>query len=100
MGSDCLMGTRFSLGDDENVLKLSNGEGYTKVVVLNVTELYGLKTNRLPVISPEKLGLFNRELQFRVCKHGKSQASPPNSKRSRTQTSSASILGNLYFQVT
>ena len=64
MGSDCLMGTRFSLGDDENVLKLSNGEGCTKVVVLNVTELYGLKTNRLPVISPEKLGLFNRELQF------------------------------------
>ena len=100
MGSDCLMGSRFSSGGDKNVLKLSNGEGCTKVVVVNVTELYGLKINRLPVISPQKLSLFNRELQFRVCKHGKSQASPPNSKRNRTQTLSASILGNLYFQVT
>ena len=36
------------------------------------------KTNRLPVISPAKMGLFgiSRELQFRVCNHGEPHASP------------------------
>ena len=38
----------------------------------------GSEVNRLPDICPAKTGLFgiSRELQFRVCNHGKTSASP------------------------
>ena len=39
---------------------------------------YWCKTNRLPDISPGKIGLFwiSRQLQFRVCDHNKPRGSP------------------------
>ena len=42
--------------------------------------------NKLPFISPAKMGLFgfSKELQFRVCNHGKPHASLSHSKGRRT----------------
>ena len=53
-----------------------------------VLSLYGTskcwpKTNRLPDISPAKMGLseISRELQFRVCNHGETQESPTQQRK-------------------
>lgn len=43
MGSDCLMGTGFILGDG-NVFELDRGGGYNNIVnILNATQLFILK---------------------------------------------------------
>lgn len=44
MGSNCLIGTGFLLGGDENILELErSGWWYNIVYILNVVELFTLK---------------------------------------------------------
>ena len=44
MGSNCLIGTGFLFGGDENILELDRGGGWYNIgYILNVAELFTLK---------------------------------------------------------